>query len=143
MFEVEEHPVLLHQPRDEIVRCLLILNTVWDGIVGFGQLELEIREAAVVQHLADDVLGRFLVKDLRTRLARQQPGPRFERKGIDHVATLPSSKPDLAANAVPISDSSGIGFHFDMARFPDDHCRINFRLARVEEAFNLPVKMVA
>src|SRR4051794_11116190 len=82
MFEVIVDAVLLHQPRDKLEVGLAVLHAVFQSRVALVQARAEIVEAAILEHLLDDVRGLHVLKDATVRCAREQPKPRTRNQPI-------------------------------------------------------------
>jgi hypothetical protein len=74
--EVVVDPLLLHQPADEVEVGLPVLHAVRPLAVGTRQLQLEIGDRVVGEHLLDDVGNGHLLEDAAVGGARQEPQPR-------------------------------------------------------------------
>ena len=97
--------VLLHQPADEVEVGLAVLHAVFElRIRAFvGQLRFEVGEAAILEHLLDD-LGRLLVQeDPAVGRARQQPEPGPQHDAVGVVVVLHADPLRLDQDAVELA----------------------------------------
>ena len=75
VLEVVENAVLLHQARDEIEVGFTVLDAVLALIIGGGQRELVVLEAATLEDLLDNVRDGLVLEDAAIGNAGKEPEP--------------------------------------------------------------------
>ena len=95
--------VFLHQPADEIEIRLAVLDAIFERRRRAGRRVAKIGEAAVGEHLLDDVDRRHLSEDPAVRGSRQQPKPGPQHELVDVEVLVSSGPARLGHHAVEIS----------------------------------------
>jgi hypothetical protein len=79
VLEVPVDSLVLQQPRDEVVVALPVLHAVDPLAVAAEQLELEVGDAVVLEHLLDDVRHAQFLEDPAVGRAREETYSRGAR----------------------------------------------------------------
>src|SRR5215469_14819256 len=102
MFEVIEDSVLLHQAGDEIEISLAVLHAVFAWLKVTGERQFEIGEAAILEHLLNNVGDCHVLKDPTICAAGEEPQPRDNLHLVVGEANLRTGLRKSADEAVDV-----------------------------------------
>ena len=103
MLEEIIDPIFLHQPANEIEIRLAVLDAIFERRRRTGGRVAKVREAAVGEHLLDDVDWRLLREDPTVGCSRQQPKPGSQQKLVNVEILVGSGPVRLGHHAIEIS----------------------------------------
>src|SRR5579863_5966419 len=122
--EVED-AVLLHEPGNKVEVCLPILNAVLNRRIIAVEPHDVVGKPAIFEDLFQDLLDRFVMKNLAIGISSEQPGPGNHLHLVTGEARVGAALREVAHYAVKITLRLVRLSHSYGDRLADDCCEVD------------------
>src|SRR5215203_5110966 len=85
VLEIPVDPLVLEQPRDEVEVAFAVLHAIDPLAIRPKGLELELRDAVILEHRLDDVWHRLVLEDAAVGGSRQEPEPGIDGRLVGEI----------------------------------------------------------